>query len=74
MISCRNVQTNLCLEALIYSIPLAGNSKKYPRDISATTVFIRIFPVVVGILVEYEGPDVLGMVSDAIVPHGCCAG
>lgn len=25
-------------------------------------------------LVENEGPDVLGKVSDVIAPHGCCAG
>jgi hypothetical protein len=25
-------------------------------------------------LVEDEGPDVLGNVSDVIAPHGCCAG
>jgi hypothetical protein len=25
-------------------------------------------------LVEDEGPDVLGKVSDVIAPHGCCAG
>src|ERR671928_69850 len=25
-------------------------------------------------LVENEGPDVLGKVSDFIAPHGCCAG
>jgi hypothetical protein len=26
------------------------------------------------ILVEDNGPDVLGKVSDVIAPHGCCAG
>jgi hypothetical protein len=25
-------------------------------------------------LVENDGPDVLGKVSDVIAPHGCCAG
>ena len=25
-------------------------------------------------LVEDEGPDVLGKISDVIAPHGCCAG
>jgi hypothetical protein len=25
-------------------------------------------------LVEHEGPDVLGKVSDVIAPYGCCAG
>ena len=25
-------------------------------------------------LVEDEGPDVLGKVSDVIAPHGCCSG
>jgi hypothetical protein len=25
-------------------------------------------------LVEDNGPDVLGKVSDVIAPHGCCAG
>lgn len=25
-------------------------------------------------LVENEGPDVMGKVSDVIAPHGCCAG
>jgi hypothetical protein len=25
-------------------------------------------------LVEHNGPDVLGKVSDVIAPHGCCAG
>jgi hypothetical protein len=25
-------------------------------------------------LVEDEGPDVLGRISDVIAPHGCCAG
>ena len=24
--------------------------------------------------VGYEGPDVLGKVSDVIAPHGCCSG
>lgn len=26
------------------------------------------------VLVEDEGPDVLGKLSDVIAPHGCCAG
>ena len=25
-------------------------------------------------LVENDGPDVLGKVSEVIAPHGCCAG
>jgi hypothetical protein len=25
-------------------------------------------------LVQDDGPDVLGKVSDVIAPHGCCAG
>ena len=25
-------------------------------------------------LVEDDGPDVMGKVSDVIAPHGCCAG
>jgi hypothetical protein len=44
------------------------------KAIFVIIVFIGLVQVEESALVEDNGPDVLGKVSDVIAPHGCCAG